>query len=196
MVDYRATVQAHLLPASGGLALESMTPDVIDRWRRDLLADKKLSPRTVNKPLTVLHGIMERARRVWRLPANPVAYVEKARQRYWRSSAPRPRCARRWTPRGTVAVAVVLVQLTDESADRSPLRRRPVLHGMPPTRRASSTLRPAKRRPPVRRLPIDNAAIGAFFVGMEPVVRSVAVCGPSTDPAAITTLARDSTVVM
>ncbi|HYR46157.1 MAG TPA: hypothetical protein VER78_04060, partial [Thermoanaerobaculia bacterium] len=82
LVDYRSTVDAHLLPAFGDVTLESMTPDVIDRWRRRLLAEKRLAPRTVNKALTVLHGIMEHARRLWRLPVNPVADVEKARQRY------------------------------------------------------------------------------------------------------------------
>ncbi len=82
LVDYRSTVKAYLLPAFADLALEAMTPDVIDRWRRGLLARKGLAPRTVNKALTVLHGVMEHARRVWRLPANPVADVERAKQRY------------------------------------------------------------------------------------------------------------------
>src|SRR3954449_9594467 len=64
LVDYRSTVSAHLVPAFGDLPLEAMTPGVIDGWLRGVLADKRLSPRTVNKALTVLHGIMERARRV------------------------------------------------------------------------------------------------------------------------------------
>ncbi len=82
LVDYRSTVSAYLLPTFGNLPLEGVTEAVIDRWRRGLLAEKRLSPRTVNKALTVLHGIMERARRVWRLPANPAADVERARQQY------------------------------------------------------------------------------------------------------------------
>lgn len=82
LVDYRSTVSAYLVPAFGDLPLESMTPDLVDQWRRGLLARNGLSPRTVNKALTVLHGIMEHARRVWRLPANPVADVERAKQRY------------------------------------------------------------------------------------------------------------------
>lgn len=82
LVDYRSTVSAYLLPTFGDLPLEAVTEAAIDRWRRGLLAEKRLSPRTVNKALTVLHGIMERARRVWRLSANPVADVERARQQY------------------------------------------------------------------------------------------------------------------
>lgn len=82
LVDYRSTVTAHLLPTFGDLPLEGVTQALIDRWRRSLLAEKRLSPRTVNKALTVLHGIMERARRVWRLSANPAADVERARQQY------------------------------------------------------------------------------------------------------------------
>jgi integrase len=75
-------VASRLLLAFGERLLEAMTPPAIDRWRRELLADRRLSPRTVNKALTILHGIMERARRVWRLPASPVADVEHARERY------------------------------------------------------------------------------------------------------------------
>lgn len=82
MIDYRSVVGSRLLPAFGDAPLEGLTPAAIDRWRRDLLAEKRLSPRTVNKALTILHGIMERARRVWKLPANPVADVERARERY------------------------------------------------------------------------------------------------------------------
>jgi integrase len=81
-VDYRSVVSARLLPAFGDARLEAITTAAIDRWRRRMLADKRLSPRTVNKSLTILHGIMERARRVWNLPANPVADVERARERY------------------------------------------------------------------------------------------------------------------
>ena len=82
LVDYRSVVRSRLLPAFGGAPLEAIKPAAIDRWRRRLLADRRLSPRTVNKSLTILHGIMERARRVWKLPANPVAEVERARERY------------------------------------------------------------------------------------------------------------------
>jgi integrase len=40
-------------------------------------AEARLSPRSINKLLTILHGIFERARRVHRLAGNPVVEVEK-----------------------------------------------------------------------------------------------------------------------
>jgi integrase len=82
LVDYRSVVSSRLIPAFGDVPLEGMTPMSIDRWRRRLLTETALSARTVNKTLTILHGIMERARRVWNLPANPVADVERVRERY------------------------------------------------------------------------------------------------------------------
>ena len=82
LVDYRSAVSSRLVPAFGDLPLEAVTPDTIDQWRRGLLAETELSARTVNKSLTILHGIMERARRVWKLPANPVADIERVRERY------------------------------------------------------------------------------------------------------------------
>ncbi|MDP9346197.1 MAG: hypothetical protein M3P44_10810 [Actinomycetota bacterium] len=41
-----------------------------------------MNNRTKLKILTVLHGVMGRARRVWKLPRNPVADVEKPVQRH------------------------------------------------------------------------------------------------------------------
>jgi integrase len=76
--DYRSNLEAHLLPAFGDQALEAVTPAAIDVWRASLAA---LSPRTKNKLLVVMHGVFRRAQHVWDLPANPVAYVEKYRQR-------------------------------------------------------------------------------------------------------------------
>lgn len=65
-------------PAAGG------GDDAVDReaWKSQLLADGKLSRRTINKLLTNLHGVFERARRVWGLERNPVADVERLRERY------------------------------------------------------------------------------------------------------------------
>jgi integrase len=65
------------VPAFGDLALEQVTPAVIDAWRSELVTEGRLSNRSVNKLLTILHGIFERARRTYRLPINPVAEVEK-----------------------------------------------------------------------------------------------------------------------
>jgi integrase len=76
--DYRSNLDAHLRPAFGSAALESITPAAIDAWRGSLTG---LSSRTKNKLLVVMGGVMRRAQHVWGLPSNPVASVEKHRQR-------------------------------------------------------------------------------------------------------------------
>jgi len=76
--DYRSNLEAHLLPAFGNQALEAVTPRSIDAWRASLPG---LSSRTKNKLLVVMHGVFRRAQHVWGLPANPVASVDKYRQR-------------------------------------------------------------------------------------------------------------------
>jgi hypothetical protein len=76
--DYASSLNAHLLPGFGDLALEDITAAAIDEWRAGLPA---LSPRTKNKLLVVMHGVMGRAAKVWGLPANAVAGVERHRQR-------------------------------------------------------------------------------------------------------------------
>jgi hypothetical protein len=51
-----------------------------------------MSNRTREKTITVFHGVMERARKLYRLRANPVADVEKpdtAAKTRFRSSRPR-----------------------------------------------------------------------------------------------------------
>jgi integrase len=84
LTDYRSVVAARLVPAFGDLALEDMTAERIEAWRASLGADRDrpLSNRTRNKALTILGGIMERARKVHGLPSNPVRGVEKLRERY------------------------------------------------------------------------------------------------------------------
>jgi integrase len=76
--DYRSNLDAHLLPAFGDQPLEAITHDTIDAWRSALTG---LSSRTKNKLLVVMGGVMRRAQHVWSLPVNPVASVEKYRQR-------------------------------------------------------------------------------------------------------------------
>lgn len=75
--DYRSAVNAHLLPAFGHLRLEEVTTGVVDAWRAQVVTERRLANKTVNKILAVLHGIFERARKLYGLPANPVAEVEK-----------------------------------------------------------------------------------------------------------------------
>ncbi len=69
--------RAHLLPAFGGMPVEDVTTDAIERW----LAHFDGSARTRNKLLIQLHGILRRARKVNRLPGNAAAEVEKFPQR-------------------------------------------------------------------------------------------------------------------
>jgi integrase len=79
--DYRNTVNRRLLPEFGEQPIDAIDTDRIDRWRSDLLADGKLSPRTINKLLVMLHGIFRRAMRVYGLPSNPVATIDRQPQR-------------------------------------------------------------------------------------------------------------------
>ena len=70
---YRSIVGSELLPRFGSMALESVTPAAIEAW----LASMTQAPSTRTKALVLMHGIFQRARKVWALPANPVADVEK-----------------------------------------------------------------------------------------------------------------------
>jgi integrase len=70
---YRSTIDVHLLPVFGELPIESVSAEVIERW----VASFEGSVRTRNKVLIQLHGILGRARRVYGLPANAAADVEK-----------------------------------------------------------------------------------------------------------------------
>ncbi len=77
--DYRSIIEAHLLPAFGAERIEDVTPTTIEAWRASL--GPGLASRTKNKLLVVLHGVFRRAQAVWGLPRNPVAGIEKYRQR-------------------------------------------------------------------------------------------------------------------
>jgi len=77
LADYRSVIRAHLLPAFGSLRVEDVTAERIEAWKGTL----RMSNRTKVKLLTVLNGVMARARRVHRLPVNPMADVEKPRHR-------------------------------------------------------------------------------------------------------------------
>jgi integrase len=70
---YLSIVRSELLPAFGSMPLESVTTSVIESWQ----ASMKQSASTRAKALVLMHGIFQRARKVWSLPGNPVADVEK-----------------------------------------------------------------------------------------------------------------------
>jgi integrase len=70
---YRSTIGAHLLPAFGAMPIEDVTSEAIEGW----IAGFEGSARSRNKLVIQLHGILERARRVYRLPGNAARDVEK-----------------------------------------------------------------------------------------------------------------------
>jgi integrase len=74
---YRSAISAHLLPAFGSMPVEDVTTEAIEHW----LAGFGGSVRTRNKLLIQLHGILGRAKRMYRLPVNAAADVEKFPQR-------------------------------------------------------------------------------------------------------------------
>jgi integrase len=80
--DYRSIVNAHLLPAFGTKRIEDITTETVERWATGLTADGRMNNRTKLKILTVLHGVMQRAKRVWKLARNPIADIEKPAQRH------------------------------------------------------------------------------------------------------------------
>jgi integrase len=70
---YRSVIEAHLLPAFGDVPVEDLTTEDIETW----IATVDRSPRTRNKLLIALQGILGRARKVYGLPRNAAADVEK-----------------------------------------------------------------------------------------------------------------------
>jgi integrase len=78
--DYDSIFRNHVLPHLGSIPLEDLTPERVERWAaREIDPDGHLANRTREKTITVFHGVMERARKRFRLPTNPVADVEKPR---------------------------------------------------------------------------------------------------------------------
>lgn len=79
--DYRRTCRTHLIPFFGGMAVEDITPEHVEAWAAQLRADGRRNNRTQLKIMTILFGVMERARKVHKLPLNPVRDLEKPVQR-------------------------------------------------------------------------------------------------------------------
>jgi integrase len=77
--DADSVIRNHLLPSFGARRLEDITEQEVDRWVRRLGADGPLSNATKRKVIVIFHGVMARACRVYGLPVNPVAKVEKPR---------------------------------------------------------------------------------------------------------------------
>jgi integrase len=77
VADYRGVVEYALNAEFGWLALEEVTVERIDEYRAVLVDEGRLSARTINKRLVVLHGILRRAMRVYGLRSNPAALVDR-----------------------------------------------------------------------------------------------------------------------
>jgi integrase len=77
LADYKGVVAHALEPEFGDLALEAITAERIDAYRAGLVEEGRLSARTINKRLVVLHGILRHAMRVYGLRSNPAALVDR-----------------------------------------------------------------------------------------------------------------------
>jgi integrase len=81
LVDRRSLLRCHLLPEFGALPITEVTTRRVEAWKIRWLAEHD-ARRQGAKLLAVLHGIMERARRAYDLPRNPVADVDRIRVSY------------------------------------------------------------------------------------------------------------------
>ena len=77
LTGYRSTLQADLLPEFGEMGIAEITQQIIEAYRRKLLASGLLSARSINKRLVMLHSIFRYAQRVHGLAANPAVHVER-----------------------------------------------------------------------------------------------------------------------
>ncbi len=73
---YRWLINSQILPQLEEIRLEDLTQARVEDWFAALSG----KPSSKRKTLVVLHGIMERARKLHHLPFNPVADVEKPPQ--------------------------------------------------------------------------------------------------------------------
>ena len=73
---YRWLINAQILPALGGMQLEDVTTEHVERW----LAASGGKASSRRKALVILHGIFQRAKKVHKLTVNPVSDVEKPPQ--------------------------------------------------------------------------------------------------------------------
>jgi integrase len=82
---YRSQLNAHLLPAFGTRRIEDITEREIERWRAGMTGSRSarpvLSNKTKNHQLVLLHAIFRRAVKVYGLPRNPLANVDRYRVR-------------------------------------------------------------------------------------------------------------------
>jgi integrase len=81
---YRNAIKVHLLPVFGEMKLEDITVQEIERWRAGMSSvrmERELSNKTKNNLLVLMHAIFRHAVKLYGLPANPVASVDRFRVR-------------------------------------------------------------------------------------------------------------------
>ena len=80
--DYRREIDKRLVPEFGAdTPLSAITTAEVEAFRERMVAEGRLSARTINKRLQQLHSIFKRAGRVWDLRGNPVTNAERQPQR-------------------------------------------------------------------------------------------------------------------
>ncbi len=81
---YRNAIKVHLLPVFGSMKLDDITVQEIERWRAGMSSvrvQRELSNKTKNNLLVLMHAIFRHAVKLYALPANPVASVDRFRVR-------------------------------------------------------------------------------------------------------------------
>jgi integrase len=81
LVDRRSLLRCHLLPEFGALPINQITTRRVEAWKIRWLAAHD-ARRQGARLLAILHSIMERARKLYDLPRNPVADVDRIRVSY------------------------------------------------------------------------------------------------------------------
>lgn len=84
--DYRNMARV-LARTFGGLRVEEITPQMIERWKGEVVAERGLSNRSLQKYLVTLHGIFKRAMRVYGLARNPASSTVVERPRIPRGTS-------------------------------------------------------------------------------------------------------------
>jgi len=76
--DYRRELSQRLIPEFGAeTPLTEITTERIEEFRERMVAEGKVSARTINKRLQQLHAVFKRAQRAFGLQVNPVTNAER-----------------------------------------------------------------------------------------------------------------------
>ncbi len=81
---YRNAIRVHLLPVFGGMPIEDITVSDVEQWRAGMAGirtQRELSNKTKNNLLVLMHAIFRHAVKLYDLPANPLASVDRFRVR-------------------------------------------------------------------------------------------------------------------